>query len=105
MEEQISLSPKEQEAYQQAALWDSLARNRGWQRVVRPYLVDKLNQSFPDPSAFKNRDEFDYAALTASVFKKVISEFLVLVESKQGEKKYYEDKMDGKIVRKKRVGE
>jgi len=43
--------------------------------------VDKLNQSFPDPSAFKKEEEFIYAAKTSSVFKKVIAELLGWVDS------------------------
>lgn len=43
--------------------------------------MDKLNQSFPDPSQFKNRDEWEYAAMTASVFKKVIAELINWTEN------------------------
>lgn len=48
--------------------------------MVRPYLMDKLNQSFPDPSQFKNEREFNYAAMTASVFKKVVAELINWIE-------------------------
>lgn len=43
--------------------------------------MDKLNQAFPDPSAFKKEEEFLYAAKTSSVFKKVIAELLGWVDS------------------------
>ncbi len=42
--------------------------------------MDKLNQAFPDPSAFKKEEEFLYAAKTSSVFKKVIAELLGWVD-------------------------
>ena len=43
--------------------------------------MDKLNQSFPDPSGFKNTEEFTYAALAASSFKKVVAELLGWVDA------------------------
>lgn len=42
--------------------------------------MDRLNQSFPDPSQFKKEEEFVYAAKTASIFKKVIVELLAYFE-------------------------
>ena len=38
--------------------------------------MERLNQTFPDPSQFKEEKEFNYAAITASLFKKVIAELL-----------------------------
>ena len=38
--------------------------------------MDKLNQSFPDPSKFTKEEEFVYAAKVSSVFKKVVAEIL-----------------------------
>jgi LPS O-antigen subunit length determinant protein (WzzB/FepE family) len=75
----------------------SLAEHRGWKQVVLPFLVNKLNQSFPDPSEFKKEDEFTYAAKTASVFKKVIAELLQWVDNKVEEAKFYEKKEKGEI--------
>ena len=48
---------------------------------LKPLLLSKLNQSFPDPSQFKEDKEFMYAALTASVFKKVIAEIMMYFEA------------------------
>ena len=48
---------------------------------LKPLLEDKLNQSFPDPSQFKEEKEFMYAAMTASVFKKVIAEIIMYFEA------------------------
>ena len=75
----------------------SLAEHKGWSQVVRPFLVNKLNQSFPDPSQFKKEEEFLYAAKTASVFKKVIAEILGWVDNKVEEAKFYEKKEKGEI--------
>jgi len=57
--------------------------------------MDKLNQSFPDPSKFKQEKEFNYAAMTASVYKKVIAELLMWIDSKSDEVKHYERKLEG----------
>lgn len=61
--------------------------------------MDKLNQSFPDPTEFKLEEEFTYAAKTASVFKKVIAEILGWVEQQKEtvktlEKKEKSDEVD-----------
>jgi len=48
--------------------------------VVRPYLMVKLNQSFPDFDV-KTTEEFTYRAMVASVYKKVIAEFLGWVDT------------------------
>jgi hypothetical protein len=48
---------------------------------LKPLLEAKLNQSFPDPSAFTSEKDFTYAALTASVFKKVIAEIMMYFEA------------------------
>ena len=48
--------------------------------MVRPYLMVKLNQSFPDFDV-KTTEEFTYRAMVASVYKKVIAEFLGWVDT------------------------
>lgn len=70
------LSQEEQEALRQSLMVQQMVNSQGWLEVVRPFLTDKLNQSFPDPTQFTKEDEFLYAAKTASVFKKVIAELL-----------------------------
>lgn len=73
-----------------------MAETEGFKQVLRPWLVDKLNQSFPDPSAFAGavdpKEAFLYAALTASIFKKVIAEILRVVDMKVEEAKALEEK-------------
>ena len=54
--------------------------------------MGKLNQSFPDPLQFKDDNEFNYAAKTASIFKKVIAELLQIFEMKEEEVKLLEEK-------------
>ena len=77
-------------------VWE-LSEHKGWREVVRPFLMDKLNQSFPDPTQFKKEEEFLYAAKTASVFKKVVAELLQWVENKVEEAKFLEKKRKGEI--------
>ena len=59
--------------------------------------MDKLNQSFPDPSQFKEEKEFFYAAAMASTFKKVIAELIGWIEQNKDIKKQLEDKAEGKV--------
>ena len=44
------------------------------------WLKDKLNQSFPKPTEFKNMEEFNYAAMATSSLKQSISEILSYVD-------------------------
>ncbi len=59
--------------------------------------MERLNQSFPDPSKFTKEEEFLYAAKTASIFKKVIAELLSWVDMKVNEAKLLQDKDKGKL--------
>lgn len=67
--------------------------------------MDKLNQSFPDPSKFTKEEEFVYAAKMASIFKKVIAELLGWVESEITAAKAYEAKKEGKVSDSFKIGE
>lgn len=48
--------------------------------MLKPWLEERRSKSFPDPTDFKTDKEFAYAAMTASVFKKVIQELLHYLE-------------------------
>ena len=70
--------------------------------MVRPFLVEKLNQSFPDPAHFTQatdpKEAFFYAAMTSSVFKKVIAELLGWVEQHQDNAEYLTKKEKGEVT-------
>lgn len=66
--------------------------------------MDKLNQSFPDPSQFKSDEEFSYAAKVTSVYKKVIAELLSWVENKEDEMKHLLEKERGEAEDNFRIG-
>ena len=57
--------------------------------------MDKLNQSFPDPSQFNKEEDFIYAAKVTSVFKKVIAEMLGWVDQQIETAKQLRKKQDG----------
>lgn len=59
--------------------------------------MDKLNQSFPDPSEFKNEGEFTYAAKVSAIFKKTVAEILQWFETQQRASEYLEKKKKGDI--------
>ena len=69
-----------------------MAETEGYKQVLRPWLQDKLNQSFPDPTQFDNDEKFLYAARMASVFKKVMGELLQFIDMKVEEAKALEAK-------------
>ena len=81
-----------------------MANTQGWDKVFKPYLMDKLNQSFPDPSKFTKEEEFLYAAKVTSVFKKVIAEILGWVDQQIDTAKFLEKKKNGEVDDKFRIG-
>lgn len=72
--------------------------------MFRPWLEVKLNQSFPDPSQFSGEKEFLYAALTASLFKKVIVEMLQYVDSQKDIKEALDKKLKNKVTKQFNIG-
>ena len=60
-----------------------------------PWFKAKLT-AFPDPSEFKDKEEFTYAALATSAFKKAIGELLGWVDQQTDIKKDLLDKKEGK---------
>mgnify|MGYP001578730662 FL=1 len=66
--------------------------------MLRPWLEERRAKSFPDPTDFKSTKEFTYAAITASVFKKVIQELLHYLEVEVPDRvKALEEKKKGKV--------
>lgn len=59
--------------------------------------MDKINQSFPDPSEFSKREDWDYAAMVASVYKKVGAEFINWLESNRGIVEHLRKKEKGEV--------
>lgn len=95
---QSILSLPEQEALKLSRLVWATVETKGWQEVIRPFLMDKLNQSFPDPTKFTKEEEFLYAAKMASVFKKVIAELLQWLDGQVEQAKYLQKKEKGEII-------
>lgn len=77
------LTPQQDSQFKEAQAIRELAETPGWVEYLEPWLKAKRDQSFPDPSQFKSEEEFGYAAKTASVFKKVIAEILIYIESQK----------------------
>ena len=65
--------------------------------MLEPYLTERLNQTFPNPSDFKKLEEFTYASLAASAFKKVMSELLAWVEGQRATVETLEKKKKGEV--------
>ena len=97
-QQQDNLSKEEQLALKQARLVVNLLESEGWNQVVRPFLMDKINQSFPDLAHFKDEREFLYASMAASAFKKVGTEFINWLESNRDVVKHLRKKEKGEIV-------
>lgn len=74
-----------------------MSEHKGYQEVFKPFLLDKLNQAFPDPSSFTKEEDFVYAAKVTSVFKKVIAELLQYVDGHIEQAKALKEKQKGAI--------
>jgi hypothetical protein len=79
----MKLSQADKQVLRQATAIKELAEHPGYKEYLKPLLETKLNQSFPDPSQFEDEKKFTYAALTASVFKKVIVELMMYFEANE----------------------
>ena len=77
----MQLTQADKAQLRQATSIKELSEHPGWVEYLKPLLEAKLNQSFPDPSQFTSEKDFTYAALTASVFKKVIAEVMMYFEA------------------------
>lgn len=103
----MELNEQEKAAYEQAAKVILMADTEGWKDVLAPFLTQKMNQAFPDPAQFTNatdpKEAFFYAALNASIFKKVVAELLGFVEQKRYEIDQLNKKQKGELA-KTRIG-
>ena len=93
-----TLSPQEREALKRGELVWGMAEHQGFEEVFRPWLTDKLNQSFPDPAQFTDEKQFLYAAMIASVFKKVIAEELSWIDQQVAQAKHLKAKENGEVI-------
>ena len=89
------LTKEEQQALKEARLVWKMSETEGFKEICRPWLETRLNQSFPDPSKFKDEREFFYAAAMASTFKKVIAEILMWIDAKKDEALFLSRKEKG----------
>ena len=81
------MNNEEIKALESAAKIKQMMDTPGFTEVFEPFLKQKMSESFPDPAQFTNatdpKEAFFYAALTASVFKKVVAELLGYFSQKE----------------------
>jgi RAB protein geranylgeranyltransferase component A len=68
--------------------------------VVKPHLLEQLNQSYPDPTKIigvDRKEQFLYEAELASMYKKVVGEFLVWIQNWVDQAQHLEKKQKGEI--------
>ena len=74
-----------------------MVSSKGWQNVILPLLENKRDQSFPDPSQFTNDADFNYAAKTVSLYKKVVQELLIEIDKYKNAATYLRKKENGEV--------
>jgi hypothetical protein len=53
---------------------------QGWKEILRPWLEDKIHNSWVDPRSFKNDEEYLYAVKTAWAFANAGEQILSFIE-------------------------
>ena len=97
MNDQNLLSEQEEKQLSEDRFLLELVNHRAWGEILKPWLEARRSQSYPDPSEFKTEKDFYHAAVTASMFKKVIAELLHYLEIEvPGRIKALEDKKKNK---------
>ena len=81
-----------------------MANSEGYNKHLLPFLEERINQSFPDPSEFDNDESYLYAAKTASIFKKVSVEILQWIEQQIKMAMALEKKQKGEVDNKFDIG-
>lgn len=81
-----------------------MAETPGFKQLLKPWLEDRLNQSFPDPIAFTSDEDYLYAAKTASIFKKVVAEILMWIEGNVEQAKSLEEKKKNGVKKEFNIG-
>lgn len=94
------LTPEEEQALTESQWISEMVSTQGYEKVFKPYLIAKRDQSFPDPTQFTSspdpKEAFIYAATVASVFKKVCAELLLWIDQQVEQAKVLEEKKKGK---------
>jgi hypothetical protein len=101
----MDLTNQEESLLKECRQVAELAETQGWKQVFQPWLQAKRDQSFPDPSQFKDIKQFNYAAIVASVYKKVVAELLIFVDDRKLTMKQLLDKKEDRTpVNKFKIG-
>ena len=75
-----------------------MVESQGYSQVLKPYLLEKLNQSFPDPTKIDGQAreaQWLYECKVVSIFKKVVLELLAVMDGYVEEAKALEKKKKG----------
>jgi hypothetical protein len=93
----VKLNQEESLAQSKAEQVQECLASKGWQEVLLPFLQAKRDQSFPDPANFIKDEEFNYAAKTTSIYKKVIQELLIEIDKYKQAATYLQAKQNGEL--------
>lgn len=74
-----------------------MVESKGWLEVLKPWLEDKIHNSWVDPRSFKNDEEYVYAMKTAWSFAQAGEEILAFTEKMIEEAEALTKKEKGEI--------
>ena len=92
------LSKEERQVLAQGELLVQLSQNRGWLEVLKPWLEDRLHNSWLDPTKIKDTKEFLYQYAFAWSFAKAVGEILAFVDQAKNETERLRKKEKGETV-------
>lgn len=75
-----------------------LSHHPGWAEVLKPWLEDKITNSWPDPKGFKSNEEFVYAYNIAHGWAEAANGVIAFVKQKQDQVTYLRKKKAGEIT-------
>ena len=101
---ETKLTPSEQEDLKQSQHLLDLARNKGWQEVLRPWLQSKVQTSWLDPRKAGSDEELLYQYKVAWGFAQAADEILKFVESAKDKVDFYLKKERGEVTNKFSIG-
>ena len=100
----MPLTKQEQEDLQRALTVAELSRHKGWVEWLKPLLVSRRDQAFPDPQSFDSDRKFYHAAVVSSALKKATAEILMAVEDMAQVAETLQKKERGEVENKFAIG-
>ena len=72
----VKLNKEESQRQEQGYLIKELVNSKGWLEVLKPWLEDRIHNSWVDPRSFESDEKYLYAMKTAWAFAQASEQIL-----------------------------